>query len=40
MYYNLNILEDTGIQILNHQILIRISYLINLIPRIVQLLIG
>ena len=29
MYYNLNILEDTGMQILNHQILIRISYLIT-----------
>ena len=33
MYYDLNMLEGTGIQILNHQILIQISYRVKLISR-------
>ena len=34
MYYDLNILEGTGIQFLKHQFLIQISYWVNLKPRI------
>ena len=33
MYYDLNIFEGAGIEFLNHQILIQISYWVNLIPR-------
>ena len=33
MYYDLNILEGTGIQFLKHQFLVETPYWVNLIPR-------
>ena len=32
MYYDLNILEGTGIQFLKHQVLIQTTYWVNLVP--------
>ena len=40
MYFDLNILEGSGIQFLKDQILIQISYWVNFIHVIVQLLNG
>ena len=40
MYFDLNILEGSGIQFLKDQILIQISYWVSFIHVIVQLLNG